>query len=120
MSFEKWKSLGKDIKIYSSGSVQAQLLFFGHTIVGNLLDKFSAHFDTKIGGKKESGSYTTIAEESNLTPSRILFVSDIVEELDAAKEAGFQTALSLRPGNAEITAEHTHPTISSFDEIELE
>lgn len=118
-ALDGWKAANKDIRIYSSGSVQAQLLFFGHTIVGNLLDRFSAHYDTKVGGKKESPSYMHIAGEAGLDPARILFVSDIVAELDAAREAGLQTALSLRPGNAEVASDNSHPAISSFAEIEL-
>ncbi len=117
-ALEAWKELGKDIRIYSSGSVQAQLLFFGHTTEGNLLDYFSAHYDTTIGSKKESQSYSHISRDSQFDPGRILFVSDILEELNAAKSAGLETVLSLRPGNAPVTQVHTHPVINSFAEIE--
>ena len=116
-AIESWKSLGKDISIYSSGSVQAQLLFFGHTIQGDLLSHFSAHYDTKIGSKKEVGSYDYIANQMGVDPKRILFISDIVAELEAAAAAGFQVLLSLRPGNAKVSEPLDQMAIGSFAEI---
>src|SRR6478735_2134152 len=71
-----WKMAGQDVRIYSSGSVQAQLLFFGNTIAGNLLPHFTGHYDTTIGGKKESDSYRKIAAAYQLAPSELLFLSD--------------------------------------------
>jgi enolase-phosphatase E1 len=91
-----WKAAGKDIRIYSSGSVQAQQLFFGHTIAGNLLPYFHGHYDTTTGGKKESSSYRKIAAAFGLAPSEIVFLSDVVAELDAARAAGMQTTLVVR------------------------
>ena len=116
---ETWQAAGKDIRIYSSGSVQAQFLFFGHTIYGDLRPRFSGHYDTQIGSKREASSYQHIAAEVGLDAGRILFVSDLLAELDAACESGMQTALSLRPGNGEIEEDHSHPSIRSFLELEL-
>lgn len=116
-ALEKWKSAKKEIHIYSSGSVQAQLLFFGHTVDGDLLPFFGQHFDTTIGSKREAQSYREIADVIDVQPERILFVSDIVEELDCAREAGMQTRLSLRPGNAEVKDRSGHTAIESFQEI---
>lgn len=116
-SIEHWKSLGIDIRIYSSGSIGAQKLFFGHTEGGNLLHHFTDHYDTTTGSKRETASYAAIAKAFARPAERILFVSDVVEELDAAKAAGFETALSLRPGNKPVTPEHGHPEISSFAQI---
>ncbi len=115
-----WKAAGQDVRIYSSGSVQAQLLFFGHTIAGNLLHQFSGHYDTTIGGKKESDSYRKIAEAYALAPGEILFLSDIVAELDAARAAGLQTALVLREGNAtgQTSSGEPHPQIENFAQVE--
>src|SRR5205085_6709288 len=73
-----WNAAGKDVRIYSSGSVQAQKLFFGHTIAGNLLPNFRGHYDTTSGPKKEVDSYRRIAADFRLPASEILFVSDIV------------------------------------------
>lgn len=118
-ALEAWNAAGKDVRIYSSGSVQAQLLFFGHTIAGNLLPQFRGHYDTTTGGKKEPASYTKIAAAFALPPGEILFLSDIVAELDAAKAAGLQTTLVVRdPAANSATAEPTpHPVVHSFSEL---
>jgi enolase-phosphatase E1 len=94
-----WHQQGFDLRIYSSGSVAAQKLFFGHTQAGNLLHLFRDFYDTAVGGKRESESYRQIARLSGFAAEQILFCSDVVEELDAAAQAGMVTALSLRPGN---------------------
>ncbi|MEM9586088.1 MAG: acireductone synthase [Planctomycetota bacterium] len=116
-----WVQSGRSVWIYSSGSVNAQKLFFGHTPVGSILDRFSGHWDTQVGSKKETASYqsiaSTIQESSGLAANQILFVSDVVAELDAAAEAGLQTALSIRPGNQPIDGETPHPKINSFGQI---
>ncbi len=113
----KWKEVGKELRIYSSGSVQAQVLFFGHTVAGNLLPLLSGHYDTTIGSKREAASYKNIVANMNCAPTDVLFLSDITAELDAAKAAGLQTALLLRPGNAAQSNEQQHPAIKSFDEL---
>lgn len=116
---KSWKQSGVDVRIYSSGSVQAQRLFFGHSVAGDLLDQFSGHYDTTTGPKRESASYEKIAAEFDCQTEEILFVSDIVEELEAAKTAGLQAVLSIRPGNKPVPPEHGFETISGFDEIQL-
>ena len=114
-----WNEHGRDVRVYSSGSILAQRLFFGHTTHGNLLNHFSGHYDTTIGPKKESASYSRIAADWGLAPSEILFASDVVAELDAARAAGMQTALCLRPGNAPVAPGHGHPAIQSLADIAL-
>jgi enolase-phosphatase E1 len=114
-----WKQAGRDLRIYSSGSVTAQKLFFGHSIAGDLLPLFTEHYDTAVGGKREASSYLKITESFGMPASEILFVSDIVEELDAAASAGLQCVLSKRPENAPIADSHGFPEIHSFREIEL-
>ncbi len=109
-----WQASGKDVRIYSSGSVQAQRLFFGHTIAGNLLPYFRGHYDTTTGPKKEAASYQKIAKDFKLLPAEILFLSDVVAELDAARTAGMQTALVVRPANAPVPAVHSHLAIDTF------
>ena len=118
-AIKQWKDAGCDIRIYSSGSVQAQRLFFGHTQVGNLLDHFSSHYDTTTGPKKETQSYQTIARDFNVAPEQILFISDVTAELAAAKQAGFKVVLSNRPGNpAQENADH-FALIESFEQLKL-
>ncbi len=112
-----WNKAGLDVRIYSSGSVQAQKLFFGHTIAGSLLPLFRGHYDTATGPKKEAASYTAIAAAFALPPREILFLSDVPAELDAATQAGLQTGLVLRPGNAAVEPDHGHAEIHSFAEV---
>lgn len=117
-AFERWKSEGKAISVFSSGSVLAQKLIFKYSNYGDLTDFISNYFDTNIGGKREAESYRKIAAAKSFPPvENFLFISDIVAELDAARAAGMQTALSLRDGNPPIEEETTHRIIQSFDEI---
>jgi enolase-phosphatase E1 len=117
-TLKKWKAAGFDLRIYSSGSIQAQKLFFGHTIAGDLLPLFSGHYDTTIGGKRDAVSYQRIAQDIGCEPAKILFLSDITAELDAALQAGLQTGLILRPGNAPQTNGEQHPAVESFEKIQ--
>lgn len=112
-ALQRWQRNGLDVRVYSSGSVLAQQLFFGHTIAGDLLPYFKEHYDTTIGGKKEPASYQRIADAFALPCHEILFVSDIPEELDAARSVGLQTALSIRPGNPKYGG-NSHVVMTSF------
>jgi enolase-phosphatase E1 len=118
-AFERWRASGKTIAIYSSGSVLAQKLLFKYTDHGDLTSFISNYFDTHIGGKKEAESYRKIAAELLREPGNILFVSDVVKELEAAREAGLETILSIRKGNADINEKIEHPVIESFDDLPL-
>ncbi|MBS0624866.1 MAG: acireductone synthase [Verrucomicrobia bacterium] len=113
-----WKIQGLPIYVFSSGSVQAQKLLFTHSIFGDLSHLFSGHFDTKVGGKKEKGSYQNIATQIGFAPETILFLSDTLEELDAAKAAGYQTLLLTRDGTA--PAGCAHPAVAAFNQIEIQ
>jgi enolase-phosphatase E1 len=99
-ALRKWKAEGISLGVFSSGSVQAQKLLFGYSDAGNLLDCFSVYFDTTTGTKRESSTYTTIAEQLNLGTSEILFLSDIREELEAAEHSGMRTIQLVREGNS--------------------
>ncbi len=112
-----WSESGLDVRIYSSGSVEAQRLFFGHTGAGDLLPCLRGHYDTGTGPKRESDSYVRIAADMGLDPRQILFVSDVGEELDAARRAGMQTALAERPGNRTATSVFDHPVVATFADI---
>jgi enolase-phosphatase E1 len=116
-AIKRWKDLGKTLAIYSSGSVVAQKLFFGHTEFGDLRPYFTAHFDTTVGGKRESASYSAVATQLGFAPSRILFLSDVAAELEAANQAGMQAIAVVRPGNAPLPDTFSRQRVSSFDEI---
>jgi len=104
LPFLQWcESQSVQVYIYSSGSVGAQKLLFGHSIVGNLLEYLNGHYDTKIGGKKEAASYKAIAQDLGKGVGELVFVSDSEDELVAAKEAGLNVVMSVRPGNVLLT-----------------
>jgi enolase-phosphatase E1 len=114
-----WASAGIPVRIYSSGSVAAQKLFFAHTEAGDLTGLLSGYYDTTIGSKRESASYRAIAQDVQVTPEELLFLSDVPEELDAAQQAGLATGLVERPGNPPAPPTQ-HPRVYSFDEVVLE
>ncbi|KAG0272584.1 Enolase-phosphatase E1 [Linnemannia exigua] len=118
-AFDHWKAEGKKLYIYSSGSIPAQKLLFGYSEKGDLLHYFAGHYDTTIGLKVQAESYTKIAADIGVTPARILFLSDNIQEIVAAKKAGFQTVVTDRPGNAPLSAEEREGNIvvKSFLEI---
>jgi len=117
----QWHDDGIALYIYSSGSVPAQKLFFGHSEAGDLTGLFSGYFDTEIGHKREVVSYQRIAQHITLPPGDIVFLSDVVEELDAARDAGLRTVLLDRPEDypkARLgTANHGHWRVSNFNDI---
>jgi len=115
-ALQTWIESGRQVRIYSSGSIPAQRLFFGHTEAGDLTPLLSGYYDTTTGPKRVAASYAAIATDTALPPGEILFLSDVVEELDAARDAGLGTALALRPGNREAPP-HSHPTFTSFQEF---
>jgi enolase-phosphatase E1 len=114
-AFERWSRRGR-VAIYSSGSVEAQKLLFGHTNFGDLTPMISGYFDTRTGPKMESASYAAIAREMGVEAGEVRFFSDAVKELDAAREAGCQTRLVMRPGNAPVDSPAGHAMIRTFDE----
>jgi enolase-phosphatase E1 len=115
-AFGRWKSQGRRIAIFSSGSVLAQRLLFAHSAAGDLSPYLEAYFDTSHGPKREPESYRRIAAALSLNPAGMLFVSDVGAELDAARQAGFGTAHSLRPGIAPLER-RDHPEIRGFEEL---
>lgn len=117
-AFKRWREQGKTIAVYSSGSVLAQKLIFKYSNAGDLSESISAFFDTNVGHKRETASYEKIARELDLEADEILFVSDVLAELDAARGAGLQTALIIREGNVQIEEDFTHQSVTNFDELE--
>ncbi|HVI72489.1 MAG TPA: acireductone synthase [Pyrinomonadaceae bacterium] len=113
-AFERWRAAGLKVSIFSSGSVLAQQLLFAHTDAGDLTKFIDDYFDTNVGKKGDAESYRKIAAAMDLKPSQILFISDVVAELEAAKEARMKTILSIRPGNS---PEEWSQAIHSFDEV---
>ncbi|XP_040990041.1 probable bifunctional methylthioribulose-1-phosphate dehydratase/enolase-phosphatase E1 isoform X3 [Juglans microcarpa x Juglans regia] len=117
-ALEKWHALGIKVYIYSSGSRLAQRLIFGNTIYGDLRKYLSGFFDTTVGNKREIRSYVEISESVGVDkPSEVLFVTDVYQEAEAAKAAGLEVIVSIRPGNGPLPENHEFKTIKSFSEI---
>lgn len=114
---QRWHRAGIALYVYSSGSVAAQQLLFGHSDFGDLRPWFNGYFDTAIGGKRETDSYRNIVSALQQPAESLVFLSDVVEELDAASEAGMQCAQLIRSPDMRSGA---HPQITSFDEIIIE
>jgi enolase-phosphatase E1 len=114
-NLRRWKAMGVSLYVFSSGSVQAQRLLFAHTQHGDLTPLFAGYFDTRIGSKQEPASYRAIAHAVGLAPEAILFLSDVEQELDAAKQAGLQTRWLVREGSAEGSTAHAQA--ADFDAV---
>ncbi|MBD7955132.1 acireductone synthase [Stenotrophomonas sp. Sa5BUN4] len=118
-----WHAAGLPLYVYSSGSVPAQKQFFGFSEAGDMTALVSGWFDTEIGGKREADSYRRIVAAIGVPAAEIVFLSDVVEELDAAREAGLQTRLLDRlddyplPRSGEGT--HGHERVENFQQITL-
>ena len=113
-----WKASGVQLSVYSSGSEAAQKLLFGFSEAGDLTPLFSHFFDTRIGGKREPASYEHIKQALNLPGDQILFLSDIVQELDAASAAGVKAIALDRQCIGEGFG--AHPVVNNFDQIDLD
>jgi enolase-phosphatase E1 len=114
VNFKKWKNEGIAICIFSSGSVEAQKLLFQYSEAGDLTPFISLYFDTTTGKKKDPSSYLLICARLGMEPQDIRFLSDTVEELDAAQIAGMQTYQLVREETAIVG---NHPIASTFDEV---
>jgi enolase-phosphatase E1 len=117
-AFHRWRGQKRNIYIFSSGSVLAQKLLFANSTEGDLTPFIQGYFDTTTGAKGDAESYKRIGMATELPASEILFLSDAVAELDAARLAAMQTALCVRPGKIP-SGGCMHPTIHSFEEILL-
>ena len=116
-ALERWKRAGMTIAIYSSGSVLGQQLLFSHSTSGDLTPFINHYFDTGVGPKRSADSYRHISGAIGILENGLLFVSDVLAELEAARTAGFQTRLCARAGSTE-TAPADVPVIHTFDEVE--
>lgn len=118
-NLKSWKEKGIRLYVYSSGSVYAQKLLFGFTDYGDLTSLFSGYFDTHTGHKQETSSYEIIASEIGERAGDILFLSDVKEELDAARAAGMQRRWLVRDAETVDTAA-AHLQVRDFDAISLD
>ncbi|MFM1812267.1 MAG: Enolase-phosphatase [Cyanobacteriota bacterium] len=117
-ALRRWHRQGLGLSVYSSGSVAAQKLLYGHSNAGDLRPLFSGWFDTRSGPKGDSSSYQAISRQLGCPSERILFISDANAELDAARAAGLQVLFSDRPGNPQRAAAGFE-RITSFSTLQL-
>lgn len=121
----EWRDRGLSLYVYSSGSVHAQKLLFGHSDHGDLTPLFAGWFDTTTGHKREAESYRRIVEATGFEARSMLFLSDVIAELDAARSAGMQTTWLRREGEPAASDDHDgaggalHPEAPDFDAIPL-
>jgi enolase-phosphatase E1 len=108
-ALRRWHESGLKLFVFSSGSIAAQKLLFGHSDAGDLTPLFSGYFDTMTGPKREAASYAAIAAAIGEAPGDILFLSDTPEEITAARAAGMEALLIDRAGGA--------GDIATFDEV---
>ena len=117
-ALRRFEGAGIRLYVYSSGSVAAQKLLFGHSVAGDLIPLFSGFFDTTAGGKREPRSYERITNDLNVAPAETIFFSDVEAELDAARAAGLQTVQLARPQDG-TKPSSKHPSLESFEGVEL-
>jgi enolase-phosphatase E1 len=115
-ALHRWARAGLRLFVYSSGSIAAQKLLFGHTPAGDLTPLFQAYFDTTTGPKRERASYAAIARGIGLPAGEILFLSDVTAELDAAAAAGLQTCQLVRAEDGTVAGTN-HPTAADFTDV---
>lgn len=120
-ALEQWTESGRKVYVYSSGSVEAQKLLFEHSEQGDLVKYLAGHYDTKIGAKTEKDSYEALLKNIEATAEEALFLTDVVAEAKAAKEAGLNVVVLDRPGNAELSEDDRKEftVVSSFADIPL-
>ncbi|MGJ8669893.1 MAG: acireductone synthase [Oceanococcus sp.] len=113
---QHWHTQGLSLHVYSSGSVAAQKLLYGHSDYGDMRPLFKGWYDTAMGGKRDASSYTNIQQAMAIEAADIVFLSDVAEELDAAARAGMQTVHLIRSSDRPSSE---HPSVNTFHQISL-
>lgn len=117
-ALRRWRQRGIELRIYSSGSVAAQRVFFQHTQHGDLTPLLAGYYDTTTGAKTAPDSYARIAADMRRAPAALLFLSDVPAELDAAAAAGMQVVQAVRPGNA-AARDPQRDAVTTLNELDV-
>lgn len=112
----RWQNKGVSLHVYSSGSEYAQRLIFSHTEFGDLTPFFTCYFDTRLGPKRDAASYKKILRRIACPATDVLFLSDVGQELDAARKAGLLTCQLMR--DSRTCRAEPHPLARNFLEVE--
>jgi len=123
-AIQRWREEGKRVLIYSSGSVPAQKLLFQHTdtVMADMTPLFGGNYDTVNAGlKQDPNSYRKIIEQEGISAAEWLFLSDSVKEVEAAKEAGMDAIVLMRPGNDPLHRDvrDKHTVVETFSAISV-
>lgn len=120
VALRRWHDAGLPISVYSSGSVLAQRNWYAHSPEGDLTDWIDGYYDTaNAGPKRESASYVAITEAIGADPATLLFCSDVVAELDAARTVGWQVVRVRRPGEPHAIEDSAYPEVADMTAIRL-
>ena len=103
-TLRSWHVAGLRLSVYSSGSVEAQKLLYGYSVDGDLSGLFEGFFDTRVGAKREAGSYRAVSAQLACDPATLLFLSDVEAELVAAAEADFAVCQLVRPEDGTVAS----------------
>lgn len=101
LALARRREAGLVVAVFSTSSVLAQQVLLSTIMYGDLTHWIDAHFDAGAGSKESPDSYRRTAESLECAPEELLFISDVTGELDAAREAGCDTRLCLRPESLE-------------------
>ena len=107
------------IGIFSSGSVLAQQLLFRHSSAGDLTGSSSGISTRRQARRPTARAIAASRPRWRFRRRQFCSSSDVIGELDAARDAGMQTVLSARPGNKPPPHGHGHPVVQSFDALAL-
>eukprot|EP00405_Crypthecodinium_cohnii_P010909 CAMPEP_0206433724 /NCGR_PEP_ID=MMETSP0324_2-20121206/8696_1 /ASSEMBLY_ACC=CAM_ASM_000836 /TAXON_ID=2866 /ORGANISM="Crypthecodinium cohnii, Strain Seligo" /LENGTH=654 /DNA_ID=CAMNT_0053900029 /DNA_START=71 /DNA_END=2035 /DNA_ORIENTATION=+ len=120
-AMERWVLDGRRVAIFSSGSREAQELIYRYSDKGDLTDYLSAYFDpaSAQAPKQQASAYVQIALSLGIAPRDGHFCTDVLGEAQAAKEAGWEATLLLRPGNAPLPENHGFRTATSLLDVAL-
>lgn len=120
VALRRWHDARIPISVYSSGSVLAQRNWYAHSPEGDVSGWIAGHYDTaNAGPKREASSYRAIAAAIGADPGGLLFCSDVVAELDAASEAGWQVVRVRRSGEPHATNDSIYPEVAEMTQIHL-
>lgn len=101
---QRAKQAGLALHVFSSGSIEAQHLLFGHSDKGDLRPLFTGWFDTTTGPKLEAESYRRIASVIGCAPAQAAFLSDHPGEIAAAHQAGMRVCRINREKPADFSS----------------
>lgn len=112
LAMERLKGQGIYLYAYSAAQVQAEQILLCHEKPGEL---FSGFFDMEYGEDVNPDIYDKIAARIGVRPDDILFISNNVEAVSAAYDAGMNVVIMDR--EQEVSNSNGYQLEHSFDAI---